>query len=294
MARWEPDVQNYLGFPKGIAGDELLRRAHGQARRYHAKFVRDEIRGARAQDGGFILRGRHGRYTCRRLLIATGIFHIPPDIPGIRPCLGRSMFFCKDCDGYRIQGESTAVYGWTNETVEYALAMLFYSSCVAIVTDAHAPRWDRRHAQWIREYKIPVYAGKITGVKRRGAKLQSLRLREGVDVNVSALFTTRGDIYFNHLAKGLGAKVTEQGEIKVDIDMRTTVPGLYAAGCVTPANCQMIIAAGQGATAAQGINRDLFDESLATHSLRQFRGMQLRKGRTRPAVRRQTSRLRMG
>jgi thioredoxin reductase (NADPH) len=68
--------------------------------------------------------------------------------------------------------------------------------------------------------------------------------------------------------------------------MRTTVRGLYAAGCVTPANCQMIIAAGQGATAAQAINRDLFNESLATHSLRRFRGAQLRRGRTRPAVRR--------
>jgi thioredoxin reductase (NADPH) len=49
--------------------------------------------------------------------------------------------------------------------------------------------------------------------------------------------------------------------------MHTSVPGLYAAGCVTPANCQMIIAAGQGATAAQAINRDLFEESLQRHAL---------------------------
>ena len=46
-------------------------------------------------------------------------------------------------------------------------------------------------------------------------------------------------------------------------------------GCVTPANCQMIIAAGQGATAAQAINRDLFEESLARHSLRHLRDRQL-------------------
>jgi len=38
----------------------------------------------------------------------------------------------------------------------------------------------------------------------------------------------------------------------------------YAAGCVTPANCQMIIAAGHGAVATQAINRDLFEESLRT------------------------------
>jgi thioredoxin reductase (NADPH) len=66
--------------------------------------------------------------------------------------------------------------------------------------------------------------------------------------------------------------------------MRTTVPRLYAAGCVTPANCQMIIAAGQGAAAAQAINRDLFEESLASHTLRRFREEQLDGEKTVPEV----------
>ena len=64
--------------------------------------------------------------------------------------------------------------------------------------------------------------------------------------------------------------------------MRTSVPRLYAAGCVTPANCQMIIAAGQGAAAAQAINRDLFEESLKNHKLRRFREKQLEKDKTVP------------
>ena len=53
-------------------------------------------------------------------------------------------------------------------------------------------------------------------------------------------------------------------------------------GRLTPANCQMIIAAGQGATAAQAINRDLFEESLTNHSLRRFREIQLEEEKTVP------------
>ncbi len=49
------------------------------------------------------------------------------------------------------------------------------------------------------------------------------------------LFTTRGDIYHNKLARSLGAEVGAAGEVLVDQDQRTTVPGLYAAGCLTPA-----------------------------------------------------------
>jgi thioredoxin reductase (NADPH) len=286
MARWEPDVQNYLGFPEGISGTELLHRARNQARHYGTKFKRDRICGVqRTQDEGFLLRGGKANYIARRLMLATGIFHIPPEIPGIKSCLGHSLFFCKDCDGFRVQGKAVAVYGWTNETVEYALGMLFYSSCVAIVTDGREPRWDREHAEWIREYEIPVYPHEVVGVARRENQLEALKFLEGARLLVEVLFTTRGDIYYNELAKALGADINRDGEILVDVDMRTSVPGVYAAGCVTPANCQMIIAAGQGAIAAQAINRDLFLESLTTHSLRRFRGRQLRKERTRPAIR---------
>jgi thioredoxin reductase (NADPH) len=101
-------------------------------------------------------------------------------------------------------------------------------------------------------------------------------------VKIDNIFTTRGDIFHNKLAKKLGAKLDRDGEIKIDHCLRTSVPRLYAAGCVTPANCQMIIAAGQGAVAAQTINRDLFDESLRTHSLRRFREDQLEHQKTVP------------
>ena len=284
MARWEPHVQNYLGFPQGIGGEELLQRGREQARRYHIRFARDCVIRAQAKPTHFSLRGEKSFYTCQRLLLVTGIFHLPPEIPGVAPCLGHSMFFCKDCDGYRVQGKAIAIYGWTNEAVEYALGLLLYSPHVALVTDGHAPKWDAQHARWIREYQLPVYPQPILEVERRRRELRALRLGDGKEIATEALFTTRGDIFFNQLAKALGARVDRSGEIVVDAAMSTSVRGLYAAGCVTPANCQLIIAAGQGATAAQAINRDLFEESLATHSLRRFRHRQLRNSKTGPAV----------
>ena len=68
----------------------------------------------------------------------------------------------------------------------------------------------------------------------------------------------------------------------VDCEQRTSVPGLFAVGCVTPANCQMIIAAGDGAVAAQAINRDLFEQALRTGSLRAQRERQVARGSAEP------------
>ena len=131
----------------------------------------------------------------------------------------------------------------------------------------------------LKEYEIPVH-GEETEVEHRN---QVCGLRFTSDkVKIDYIFTTRGDVFHTGLAKSLGAKLDPEGQIVVDHCMRTSVPRLYAAGCVTPANCQMIIAAGQGATAAQAINRDLFEESLKNHSLRRFREAQLEDERTMP------------
>ncbi|MEO5721325.1 MAG: NAD(P)/FAD-dependent oxidoreductase [Chthoniobacterales bacterium] len=282
MARWEPDVQNYLGFADGVSGEALLAEGRKQAERYEVRFAEDKIESISFTADVFTLGGKQGSYRSKRLLLATGIFHLPPEIPGVKECLGHSMFFCKDCDGYRVRGKRIAICGANNEAVEYALGILHYSPCVIIVTNGETPRWSEQHAKWVEEYAIPVHEGRILDVERRDRQILALRFGPDDCVKIDYIFTSRGDVFHTDLAEQLGAELDEDGQIKVDQCMRTTVPRLYAAGCVTPANCQMIIAAGQGAAAAQAINRDLFEENLASHSLRRFREVQLKEEETTP------------
>jgi thioredoxin reductase (NADPH) len=282
MAKWEPKVENYLGFPKGVDGEDLLKYGRAQARRHEVEFIEDEVADLSADDSTFLLRGKEGTYRCNRLLLATGIFHIPPEIPGVKECLGHSMFFCKDCDGYRVRGKQIAIIGANNEAVEYALGMLHYSACVIVATNGEKAHWDEQHATWLEEYEIPEHPARIVECDRRDCQVRGLAFADGREVKIDYIFTTRGDIFHTDLAEKVGAKLDRDGQIEVDHCMRTSVPRLYAAGCVTPANCQMIIAAGQGAAAAQAINRDLFEESLRTHSLRRFREEQLENEKTEP------------
>lgn len=270
MAKWEDDVQNYLGFPDGISGDALLERGRRQVERYGVTILQDEIQTV-ARDGKyFSLQGNSGAYRACRLLVATGLTHLPPEIAGVRECLGLSLFFCKDCDAFRVQGKRIVIIGHNNEAADYALAMLLFSTSVVIATNDHAITWDSTHTAWLEEYAIGVRRERITEVDHDDGHLRGLTLGAGEHMEVDAAFATRGDVTHTDLLTGLGAELDTEGQVVVDASLRTTVPGLYAAGCVTPANCQMIIAAGQGAIAGQSINRDLFEDSLRRHALPRF------------------------
>ncbi len=269
MAKWEEMVENYLGFPEGISGSALLDRSRRQALQFGAVLVHDEVRRLRRDiDGTFHLVGGECEYRARRVLLATGLTHVLPEIAGARDCLGRSVFFCKDCDGYRVQGRRVAVVGSREDAARYALALLAFTPCVCIATHGEPPRWSSLWAERLAEYGVEVLRAPISGVDHQGGAARRLAFTDGSERPVEALFATRGDVFHTALAQDLGAAEDEQGQLMVDGEMRTTVQGLYAAGCVTPANCQMIIAAGQGATAAQAINQDLFERNLADHALR--------------------------
>lgn len=271
MAKWEAQVQNYLGFPDGISGSTLLEYGMNQVSQYQVDIVEDEIQSVRASQGTFHLRGRGHTYDAKRVLIATGLTHLPPDIPGVKQCLGKSLFFCKDCDAHRLQGKRIGILGRNNEAVDYALGMLMFTSCITLVTGGHKCVWDEEHANWLEEYHIPVRQENIVTLKHTDGWLERIEFVRGEPTEVDAIFTTRGDVPHSSLAEGLGASLDNEGQIIVDGCLKTNVPGLYAAGCVTAANCQMIIAAGQGAIGGQAINRDLFESSLRQHTLPRIR-----------------------
>jgi len=68
MAKWEADVQNYLGFPDGIDGTDLLARGHTQVALFHVEIIEDEVRTLTKDDATFHLQGQQANYSTKRVL----------------------------------------------------------------------------------------------------------------------------------------------------------------------------------------------------------------------------------
>lgn len=244
MAKWEPEVQNHLGFPEAIDGVDLLRRGMKQVIDYEVAVVLDQINCLSVDGETFSISRQDTSYRARERATWHRAHSATPDFPGVQACLGKSLLFCKDCDPYRVRGQKILIVGNNNEAADYALAMLLFTSSVTICTHGQKPRWDAAHDKWLEKYAVPVRYGCIQFVLHEDGQLTTVTFEEGDSVNIEAIFVTSGDIIHNNLARSVGAQVDEEGHIIVDHCRKTFVSGLYAAGCVTSASCQMIIAAG--------------------------------------------------
>ena len=289
MAKWELDVQNYLGFPEGIDGNELLTRGTNQVSRYGVEIAEDDIRSLLLKKDIFHLCGDGHTYQAKRVLLATGLTHLPPDIPGVRECLGRSLFFCKDCDAYRVRGKRIIIIGRNNEAAEYALAMLLFSPSVMICMNGRQPSWDSEHEGWLREYRIAVRPDRICAVEHSDGWLQALTFEQGEPVKIDAVFTTRGDVYHSDLAESAGAaldpetrRAMEQQPWLADVlAMRrwddaakvsgTSVPPLCAyrdllEGCFGPQSWERASAVGNSLAACPATSAELNDSWRAVRA----------------------------
>src|ERR1700735_1315999 len=111
-------IENYLGFPQGLSGDELAKRAFLQANRLGAEFLTQRVTCIRSENGYHILRmGDDRELTCHVCLISTGVSYCKLDVPGAEQFSGAGVYYgaarteamsCSDEEIYLVGGANSA------------------------------------------------------------------------------------------------------------------------------------------------------------------------------------------
>jgi thioredoxin reductase (NADPH) len=265
-----PWIDNYPGF-ENVSGSQLVERMEAHARRYAEVLEFREVVGLERDGGLFLARTPDGDYRARAVVLATGSSRRRLGVRGESELLGRGVSYCPMCDGYLFRGRRTVVVGGGNSAVVDAL---FLSGLGCRVTLIH-----RRDVLRAEEANVRMLEGKVELCLNSAVEeilgrdsVTGVRVRNVIDgstreIGADAVFISIGSVPNSSLARGLGARLDEEGNIVVGRDQRTSVPGLYAAGDVTGGVRQVVVACAEGAIAALSAFEDLRNPYWARGSI---------------------------
>lgn len=246
----------------GIEPAQLLRIGREQLRPYATVHLRsDEVTDSRRVGNGFEITVNDEVISSRKLLLATGVVDHLPDIEGLKPLYGRSVFHCPYCDGWELRDQPIAIYGREDRGAGLALELTGWSRDLIVCTDGPATisTADRKQLEGL---KIPVREERIARLEGADGQLERIVFDNGDALQRRAMFFNTGQDQRCDFAARLGCDFTDRGAVRTGEYEMTNVPGLFVAGDASRAVQLAIVAAAEGAEAAFAINKALIKEDL--------------------------------
>lgn len=263
-------IDGYPGFPDGVPGYDLCPIIQEQAAGAGAEFAATEATGLHADDAA-PARGRwrvttgEGDVRARAVVIATGTTLKTLGIPGEEQLRGKGVSHCASCDAPLLRGRIVGVVGGGDSALQEALTLAQHASRVIVLHRGTAFSAQDAYVQRVKENpKIEVRFGTVVEEALGNGGLKSVRTRTVGDgktgvLELAGLFVYVGLAPATTLLDGVLA-LDASGRIPVDGEMRTDVPGLFAAGTVRSGSAgRAASAAGDGAAAALSVDRYLRD-----------------------------------
>lgn len=252
-----PMVENYPGFP-GVTGTELAQKMVAHAK--SAGVTLNELEAVVSLD----LKSEKKRvqtqktvYQAGAVIVATGSHYRELGVPGEKEFRGRGVSYCGICDGPFFKGKRVLVVGGGNSAAMTTLYLSGIAAETKIVHRREAFRCEEALTQSLKNTKN-VEILRNTEIKEiRGDKvvqkviLFDKNTGESRELPVNGVFVQVGEDPNSRIAKEAGIAVDEDDYIITDVQQRTNLEGVYAAGDVTNHPIKQVgTAVGQGITAA--------------------------------------------
>lgn len=249
-------VENYPGFKK-LTGMELAEKVREHALEYGVGFLEDLVtKVERCEEGCFTVSTSEGIYHAKTVIFATGTEWRKLSVPGEKEFANKGVHYCALCDGFFYKDKIICVVGGSDSAAKEALLLAQYGKKVYIIyrgEEIHPEPINRKRVE--ENPKIEVINNtnivEIKGKDRVERVVFDRPYKGKREFALDAVFIDIGHIPLSKLAVDIGVETNEKGEIKIDRQASTNVPGVFAASDVadTPFK-QAITGAAEGVTAA--------------------------------------------
>ena len=247
----------------GIAPAEFRREARAQLAKYPNVSFRDEqVEAVTGSRGDF----RAGAIRARRVLLATGLIDQPPDLEGIAPLWGHSVFQCPYCHGWEARQHRWGYYApdaTAPHVGMFVMQLRGWSPEVTLFTDKLGDDVRRN----LVAARVEIESAELKRLVGTGGQIEAVELAGGRRVACDALFMHPPQRQVG-LVRALGVALDDEGFVKTDpMTRETSIPGIYAAGDLTTRGQAAVLAAAAGMQAAAAINAELTADLVAQGAL---------------------------
>lgn len=224
-----------------------------------------EVVSGEPSDAGFVLELSDGRREhTRRVLLATGMDYRPPELPGLDPLWGGSVFNCPFCHGWEVRDQPLAVLMRGQRAVHSALLLRGWSDDVVVLTDGPDGLDDDDRAQ-LAAAGIPVDERDVVELASDNGELAAVVFADGNRLGRKGLLVATTLHQRSTLADQLGAQPAEptpiaENPVAVDGFFRTAAPGVFAAGDLSAQMPQVAAAIASGSLAATAVVQSLMSD----------------------------------
>jgi thioredoxin reductase len=245
----------------GMHPAEFRRLGGEELGRYGVQMRTGTVVDAQAHGSGFRIQLKDGvELECRKLLLATGVRDVLPEIDGLAERFGDSVLHCPYCDGWEVQGRKLGVYGEDDAGVGFAIQIGHWSPDV-VYTPPDPAALSTKQRRELAAAGITIAEEPVVRLEGPGKLLQHLVLRSGRRIPCEAFFFKAGTRLTADLAMRLGCK-HDDATVRADPSGSTCVPGVFVAGDISPQPKMAIVAAAEGVQAAMEIHAELRREDV--------------------------------
>lgn len=255
-----PHSHNFIT-QDGMKPAEIATKALQQVMKYNTvHFLNDLAVSGQKTDDGFLIKTESGKnLMAKKVIFATGIRDIMPNVKGFADCWGISVVHCPYCHGYEIRNQKTGIMANGEKALHYAGLVNNLTDDLTILTSGKA-EFDNEQLAKLEKHKISIIEKEIAAIEHENGYLRKVIFKDGSSEDFQAVYAGLPFEQHSQIPVDLGCEITEAGFIKVDMMQKTTVQGVYACGDNSSGMRSVANAVATGNVVGAVVNKELVDE----------------------------------
>lgn len=257
-----PHSHNFLT-QDGKIPKEISTLAQEQVEKYETvKFYNGlAISGVKTGNGFEIKTASNDKFTAKKIIFATGIKDIMPEIKGFAECWGISIIHCPYCHGYEYSNDKTGILANGDIAFEMGKLINNWTKNLTVFTNGKSTL-TKEQFEKLKKHRIKIIEKEIDYFSHNNGQIENIIFKDSTSETIKALYAKPKFEQHCEIPQRLGCEFTEQNHIKIDFFQKTTQNGIFACGDNSSMMRAVSYAVAMGGMAGSMVNREIIEDEF--------------------------------